>query len=138
MSNVRYGMTALLGLGLGFGLSRIGFADFGEVHRMFTFQDFRLLFTFMGAVGLTAIGLFFFGRRAFQSRRKLHPGTIFGGILFGAGWAVTGACPAIAFVQLGEGRILALVTILGILVGTWSYPKLHARFFRWDAGSCDS
>ena len=38
------------GLVLGYCLERIGFANFGEVHRLFVFADFRLLFTFMGAV----------------------------------------------------------------------------------------
>jgi uncharacterized membrane protein YedE/YeeE len=40
-----------------------------------------------------------------------------GGVLFGIGWALTGACPAVAFVQLGEGRWPAAFTLLGMLAG---------------------
>ena len=135
---MRYPATALFGLLMGFGLSRIGFSDFGEVHRMFTFQDFRLLSTFAGAVALVAIGLRSIKNRTSFRPRAIHKGTIAGGILFGVGWALTGACPAIAVVQLGEGRLPALLTLGGILFGTWLYPKIHARFFRWDPGSCES
>lgn len=132
----RYPIAAVFGLAMGFGLSRIGFSDFGEVHRMFTFRDFRLLLTFAGAVFLTSVGLRLIDRKALP-RRPLHKGTIVGGVLFGVGWALTGACPAIALVQLGEGRLVAALTLLGIATGTWIYPKVHARFFRWDAGGCD-
>jgi len=40
-------------------------------------------------------------------------------------------------VQLGEGQLAALVTVAGILVGTAIYRLIHARFFRWDRGSCE-
>ena len=125
------------GLFLGFSLSRMGFSDFGQVHYMFTLTDFRLLLTFIGAVVLTMLGFSLFTRGKLSHRRVVHRGTIPGGILFGIGWALTGACPAIAFVQVGEGRFPALFTLVGILFGTWIYPKVHARFFKWNPGSCD-
>ena len=49
--------AALFGLLLGFSLSWMGFADFGEVHRMFVFADLRLFLTF--ACGVTLTGLAF-------------------------------------------------------------------------------
>ena len=131
---MRLALTALFGLSMGFGLSRIGFSDFGEVHRMFTFRDFRLLLTFAGAVALTMVGMKLL--KEHDHRRPLHRGTIAGGILFGIGWALTGSCPSIAVVQLGEGKLLAAVTLAGIVAGTWAYPAVHRRFFRWDSGSC--
>jgi uncharacterized membrane protein YedE/YeeE len=103
---------------------------------MFTFADLRLLFTFAGAVGIAYVGflIFAYGRRI--ERKKFHPGTIPGAILFGAGWAVTGSCPSIAFVQLGQGYLPAAFTILGIAAGVWLYRAVHRRLFRWDTGSC--
>ncbi len=127
--------TALLGLLMGFGLSRIGFSDFGEVHRMFLFEDFRLLLTFAGAVALSMVGLGIW-RRGTPEFRRLHKGTVAGGLLFGIGWAVTGACPSIAIVQLGEGKLAAGLTLAGTIAGTWIYPRIHRRFFRWDSGGC--
>ena len=62
---------------------------------MFAFTDQRLLFGFMLAVVILAIGWQVIARLSHPhwSSRKLHPGTITGGILFGAGWAITGGCP---------------------------------------------
>jgi uncharacterized membrane protein YedE/YeeE len=134
---MRYLATAALGTFMGFSLSRIGFSDFGEVHRMFTLRDFRLLLTFAGAVAVSMLGAKLLESRTSATPKPLNPGTVLGGALFGVGWALTGACPAVVLVQLGEGRLVALATLTGIVVGCWVYPKVHARCFPWDAGSCD-
>jgi len=112
-------VAALPGALLGFSLSHIGFGDFGEVHRMFTFADLRLFLTFAGGVTLTALGTFWFSRRHALARRPLHRGTVVGSALFGLGWAVSGACPGIVLVQVGEGRLYGLLTLAGILGGVW-------------------
>jgi uncharacterized membrane protein YedE/YeeE len=72
------------------------------------------------------------------AHRAFHKGTIPGGILFGAGWSLTGACPTGALVQIGEGKLMAGVTVLGIAFGAWVYPLLHRRFFRWPQQACDA
>lgn len=104
----------LSGLALGYVLSRAGFTDWNEVHRMFTFADLRLTMAFACAVTLAAIG-FRLHKKAEPNR--MHAGLIPGGILFGAGWALTGACPSAAFVQVGEGQLPAIVTCVGIFCG---------------------
>jgi uncharacterized membrane protein YedE/YeeE len=131
---VRY---AIYGLLFGFVLSRTGFTNYAEVHNMFVFADLRLIFTFGGTVAVLAVAYALLTRKAKPESKPFHKGTIPGGILFGAGWALTGACPAIVMVQVGEGQLIALATVAGILVGTWLYPKVHARFFKWDTGSCN-
>ncbi len=123
---------------LGFSLDRIGFSDWGEVHRMFLFADLRLFLTFAAGVSLSMIGFFTILRGQPMPRRAIHRGSIVGGLLFGVGWALTGACPGIMLVQLGEGQLPGLVTLAGVLGGTALYPRLHARFFRWDPGSCEA
>jgi len=128
---------ALLGLGMGFALSRIGFSNYGELHRMFVFADLRLLYTFAGAVAFTMIGFMVFAHGRRIPSKPFHPGTIPGSILFGAGWALTGSCPGIAIVQLGEGQLPAAFTLLGILFGVWVYRQAHPRFFNWDTGACE-
>lgn len=127
----------LAGVVFGFVLSWVGFADFGAVQGMFTFADLRLLLTFVGAVVLSAVAFAALPRARRVAPRPFHPGSIPGGLLFGAGWALCGACPSIALVQLGEGRLCALATIAGIALGTWTYGQVHSRFFRWDPGTCD-
>lgn len=131
-----HGVHAVAGLALGFGLSQMGFSDYTEVNRMFTLTDLRLFFTFVGAlaIGLGALGVF--TRLRGGASQPLHPGVLPGSLLFGVGWALSGACPGIALVQLGEGRLSGVLAVAGVLSGTWLYGQVHARFFRWDSGSC--
>jgi len=132
-----HGGMALFGLALGFALSWMGFADFREVHRMFTFADPRLLLTFFAGVGLSGLGFWALARGRALEPKPIHKGTIIGGILFGLGWAITGACPGAALVQLGEGQLAALATLAGILGGTFVYRLVHDRWLRWErVGAC--
>ena len=134
-------ITIALGVAFGFCLSRIGFTSWDEVHAMFTFSDLRLVIAFGTAVALLSVGWVVVRRLrpsdpAF-SPRPIHKGTLVGGVLFGAGWALTGACPSIALVQLGEGKLGALVTLVGIFAGNALYAAVHDRYFRFSVGSCE-
>lgn len=53
--------------------------------------------------------------------RKFNKGMIFGGLLFGLGWAITGACPGPLFAQIGTGATVIPVTLLSAIAGTWVY-----------------
>ncbi len=128
----------LVGLAFGFALHRVGFADWAEVHAMFTFADLRLFLGFMLAVVLLAAAWQVIARLSTPDwkPRPFHPGIIPGGLLFGAGWALCGVCPGAIWVQLGAGKLIALVTLAGMLAGNYLYPLVHARFFRFTPGSC--
>jgi len=132
---VGVGVTGVI---FGFALSRIGFSSWDEVHRMFTFSDLRLFLTFCSAVAFLTVAWIAIARLtgASWSPRSLHPGTLIGGAIFGTGWALSGACPSIAMVQLGEGQLGAGFTLIGIFAGNWLYSVVHERYFRWSAASC--
>jgi uncharacterized protein len=134
--NARKVALGVLGLMLGYTLSRLGFTDFGEVHRMFTLQDLRLLFAFMGAVPISMIAYRVLQGARPMAPRRFHKGIVLGGALFGLGWAFTGACPGVVFAQLGEGKAYALVTLAGVLVGSAVYARVHAKYLRFDRGTC--
>ena len=127
---------AAMGLALGFALSFIGFGSFDEVHRMFLFSDLRLFLTFAGGVVLAGVGLAVIRRARPMPARGFHRGIVPGAAMFGAGWAICGACPGITLVQLGEGKILAVLTLGGLLAGNWAYGLILARYLQWDAASC--
>jgi hypothetical protein len=130
--------TGALGLALGFALSRMGFSSWDQVHAMFTFSDLRLFFTFVGGVVALGAAWLVVARAAGGSFpvKAVHPGTVPGGVLFGVGWGLCGACPAIALVQVGEGQGGGLLTLAGILAGNWLYALVHERYFRWSPGAC--
>lgn len=95
-----------------------------------------MFFTFADGVTLAAIGFFVLRRARSLPPRLMHLGIVPGALLFGAGWALCGAWPGIAFVQIGEGQLTAFVTLAGMFAGNWIYGAAHARYFRWDARSC--
>lgn len=128
---------AAFGLAMGYILERVGFANFGEVHHLFVFTDLRLLFIFIGAVTIATAGFFLLARGKVVTQRPYHKGSIAGGVLFGIGWAFTGACPSAALIYVTVGHIAALATVLGILVGMVIFNLLKPRYFRWSTGGCE-
>jgi uncharacterized membrane protein YedE/YeeE len=50
-----------------------------------------------------------------------------GGSIFGAGWALSGACPGPLVALVGAGTTVMIVAIASALVGTWTYGKLRPR-----------
>lgn len=131
--HLAYGIVGLIFGGV---LTRIGFADYDELHKMFIFADLRMLYVFAGSVALTMIVYVILNRRIPRQHKIIQPGTVPGSMLFGFGWAITGACPSLVFVQLGMGALPALITGVGIFIGVWLYRKVHGRFFGWDTGTC--
>ncbi|MCE3075975.1 DUF6691 family protein [Chryseobacterium gwangjuense] len=53
--------------------------------------------------------------------KKFNKGQIYGGLIFGFGWAITGACPGPLFAQIGTGALAVIVTLLSAILGTWVY-----------------
>lgn len=117
-SSSQSAVALALGALLGFSLSRIGFTDYTELHRMLTFADLRMMFVFAGAVVVTAALLFALRKRRPLPARPFEKRVVVGGVLFGLGWAIAGACPGAAFAQLGEGKVWALASLFGIALGT--------------------
>lgn len=124
----------ITGLALGFVVTNIGFGDYAELNRMFTFQDLRMFLSFAGAVAI--IVCVFALLRVRRAPGRIHAGVIPGAVLFGTGWAVSGGCPAIPIIQVASGYLPALVTIAGIVVGIRLCRWANARYFHLDRGSC--
>lgn len=57
--------------------------------------------------------------------KQFSQGQIWGGLLFGFGWAITGACPGPLFAQIGAGYTAVAVTLLSALAGTWVYGAIR-------------
>jgi uncharacterized membrane protein YedE/YeeE len=137
-------LHAVFGFAMGFVVSQSGFTDWGEMHRMFTFGifrggpglgDLRLMLAVLSCVALLMAAFFLFGRRDAIGERPFRVTTIPGGLIFGLGWALTGACPAAVVVQLGEGKAAAVATFCGMLAGTRLCRWIGAKQ-RWSIGTC--
>jgi hypothetical protein len=124
----------ITGLALGFTVTNIGFGDYAELNRMFTFQDLRMFLSFGGAVAIIVCA--FALLRVPRTPGRIHAGVIPGAVLFGTGWAISGGCPAIPIIQVASGYLPALVTIVGVAVGIRLCRWANARYFHLDRGSC--
>ena len=58
---------------------------------------------------------------------KFTKGQVYGGLLFGFGWAMTGACPGPLFALVGSGTTVIIVTLLSAIAGTWVYGYLREK-----------
>jgi uncharacterized protein len=105
-----------------------------RIQEMFRLQSFHMYGVIGSAVitGIISIQLIkrfkiktIDGKEIFLPQKKFHKGQIFGGLLFGLGWAVTGACPGPLFAQIGTGMLAVIATLLSAILGTWVYGRLR-------------
>jgi len=61
------------------------------------------------------------------AKKKFNKGQIYGGLLFGFGWALTGACPGPVFAQIGTGAVAVIVVLISAIAGTWVYGALRNK-----------
>jgi uncharacterized membrane protein YedE/YeeE len=59
--------------------------------------------------------------------KPLDKGAIFGGTIFGLGWALTGACPAPIFALVGSGYSVFIITLISAAFGTLVYGLIKEK-----------
>lgn len=127
----------ILGALFGFLLSRAGATTYDFYAKLFLFQDFQLLWVivFAAAVGFVGTRIL----KAVQAKtlatkepisyegKPYKKSLIPGSILFGIGWGLAGACPGTSLAMIGEGKLGAAITVLGMFVGTYLYGLQQSR-----------
>ncbi|RAW01121.1 transporter [Pseudochryseolinea flava] len=107
-----------------------------RIQEMFRFQSFHMYGVIGSAVAVGVLSVWIIkkfnvktiqGEEVTFSKRKFSNGNIFGGLLFGCGWALTGACPGPLFAQIGTGAFAVGVTLLSAIIGTWVYGLIRER-----------
>jgi len=107
-----------------------------RIQEMFRLQSFHMYGVIGSAVvtGIISIWLIKrFGIKTIHGETiQLHPksfnkGQVYGGLLFGFGWALTGACPGPLFALIGSGTLVIVVTLISAVTGTWVYGYLRNR-----------
>ncbi len=133
MSTVRFFGFGIL---FGFLLSRVGATAFDAIANMFLLEDLHLAGVIGVAIIVAGIGLRLMARTGGStlattiSPKPPKDGNAIGGVIFGAGWALTGTCPGTGLAQLGEGQLMAVFTIAGMLLGAWLFRRVGGRVER--------
>ena len=108
-----------------------------RIQEMFRFQSFHMYGIIGVAVVVGAILHFFIKSKEvtnsagekiqFSDKPKTYTASILGGILFGLGWALTGACPGPLYTLLGQGNLIILAIIFSALLGAFTYGALRSK-----------
>lgn len=117
---------ALFGLAFGAVFAAAGFNQYDVIHRMLLLEDAGGFLTMGSAVGTAMLLLWWLERRRWQTtiggplalrRWNVERKHFWGGIVFGTGWAITGACPGTASTTLGAGSVMGIVLVIGMIAG---------------------
>jgi len=68
-----------------------------------------------------------YGEPITLDNKTFNKGQIIGGLIFGLGWAITGACPGPLYAQIGAGFGVIAITLLSAILGTWVYGYFREK-----------
>jgi uncharacterized membrane protein YedE/YeeE len=107
-----------------------------RIQEMFRLQSFHMYGIIGSAIVVGAVSVWLikrfnirtiYGEKIEFHPRKFNKGQIYGGLLFGFGWAITGACPGPLFAQIGTGATVIIITLLSAVAGTWVYGLIREK-----------
>ena len=129
MNNIKY---LIVGIFFGIAFVKAEIISWFRIQEMFQLTSFHMYGVIGTAVlvGMSSIFLIkklniktLTGESVTIEDKKFDKGQIIGGLLFGIGWAITGACPGPLFAQIGGGFSVIAITLLSAVAGTWVYGK---------------
>ena len=112
-------------------------ASWFRIYEMFQFGSFHMYGIMGSALAIGIIGVQLIKRKnikpmdggemRLQPKDKGFSRYMIGGIIFGLGWSLSGACPGPMYVLAGAGYFPILIVILGALLGTFLYGLLKDK-----------
>jgi uncharacterized membrane protein YedE/YeeE len=127
MKNLKY---LLAGIVFGIALTKAEAISWFRIQEMFRFEAFQMFGIFMTAIPVGAISLLVIKKMKWKTldgtpvempKKEYHHGIIIGSLIFGFGWALTGACPGPLYAQIGSGSLVTIIALLSAILGTWVY-----------------
>lgn len=124
----------IAGIFFGIVITKAELISWFRIQEMFRLQSFHMYGVIGSAVVTGMISVWLIKKFKIKSLdgepikiadKKFNKGQIYGGLIFGFGWAITGACPGPLFAQIGTGALVVSVTLLSAILGTWVYGKFR-------------
>lgn len=131
--NLKYFIAGIL---FGIILIKSEVVSWFRIQEMFRFQSLYMYEVIGSAVVVGMISIQLIKRFGIKSihgekielhSKPINKGQIFGGLLFGFGWALTGACPGPLFALIGSGASVIVIALASAVAGTWVYGLLRNR-----------
>lgn len=127
----------IVGFFFGIVLTKSEAVSWYRIYEMFQFQSFHMYGIIGGAVATGITGIQIIKRKKIKDIKGLpieiqekDKGTVrylIGGISFGLGWALVGACPGPIFILIGAGFMPVIIVLIGALIGTIIYGALKSK-----------
>ena len=126
----------LLGIIFGIILIKAEVVSWFRIQEMFRFQAFHMYGIIGSAVVVGMISIWLIkkykvktisGEEIIIAPKPSSKGNIIGGLIFGLGWAMTGACPGPLYALIGSGASVILVVLLSAVFGTYVYGLLKDK-----------
>jgi uncharacterized membrane protein YedE/YeeE len=136
ISGLALTMSLVMGVYFGIVLTKSEVVRWQRVHDMFLFKEAHMYLIIGVGVVVAMISMLMIRKMNAKTiegvpikykPKPFQKGVIIGGTLFGAGWAITGACPGPIYAQIGGGAWMALFTLAGAMVGMYGYAILKPR-----------
>ena len=133
VSNIKY---LIVGILFGIVFVKAEIVSWFRIQEMFRLDSFHMYGVIGSAVTVALISLQIIKRFNLKTisgeevnvpPKQFNRGQIYGGFLFGLGWAITGACPGPLFAQIGSGFLVVIITLLSAIAGTWTYGLLRSK-----------
>ncbi|SFD79127.1 hypothetical protein SAMN05518672_103231 [Chitinophaga sp. CF118] len=131
--NIKY---AIVGTLFGIVFVKAEVVSWFRIQEMFKMESFHMYGIIGSAVIVGMISVWLIRKFDIKTMDgetvQFHPktfnkGQIYGGLMFGLGWAITGACPGPLFAQIGTGATVIIVTLISAIAGTWFYGKFREK-----------
>jgi len=131
--NLKYLVVGML-MGIVFVKSEI--ISWFRIQEMFRLQSFHMYGVIGTAVVVATIGTLLikkfniktiYGEPVVFGIRPFDKGNIIGGLIFGFGWALTGACPGPMYALTGSGFYVFIVALLSAFLGTYVYGTFRDK-----------
>jgi uncharacterized membrane protein YedE/YeeE len=133
MNNLKY---LLLGIFFGIILIKTEVISWFRIQEMFRFQAFHMYGVIGSAVVIGFLSILLIrkfkiktinGEPIDLTPKPFSQANLYGGIIFGFGWALTGACPGPLFALLGSGFTVMGVALISAIFGTWVYGVIKDK-----------
>jgi uncharacterized membrane protein YedE/YeeE len=126
----------VVGIAFGIVFVKAEIISWFRIQEMFRLQSFHMYGVIGSAICVGMLSVWLIKRLKIKTLDgevvQFHPktfnkGQVYGGLLFGLGWAITGACPGPLFAQIGTGATVVVVTLLSAIAGTWVYGRFREK-----------
>ncbi len=134
MGILKFARFFITGIIFGIVLTKAEAVSWYRIYEMFHFQSFHMFGIIGTALFTGVVGLQIIKKKKIKDfkglpikiveKEKGFWRYIFGGTLFGLGWALVGSCPGPIFILLGTGTYAVVVVFVGALLGTYIYGLL--------------